>query len=494
MSPLETVRTAPIPEPMTPVDRAWLEMDTPTNPMVVASILEFEDVADADALARVLVEKTLLERRFRQRVTGVDGACCWVEDDAVHLGYHVQRRRLDPAAGDKALRAAIAAEFAHPLDPALPLWRIALFERGAGRVTMLFRAHHAIADGVAMMHLMLALADGAPVHFSAPAARHERHHGPLGGLIDRIESVNAALENLTGLVVDDLRHPGKFRAQLAELRRTLAAVGRVVTLPDDNPRRLRARLTGKRAVAWTANLSLAEVRRLAHAQGVTLNDVFLTALSGAFRRFLVQQDGDVREQQNLRVAVPVNLRADGDRSLGNSFGLVLVDLPVGFEGWHARLDVIADRTASLKRSAEARAVLAALAAVGRMPAAIEKAVIALLGGKSAAVVSNLPGPRTTLRVGGARLANCVFWPPQAAGIGIGVSLLSYAGRVTVGISADTGLVADPQPILDAFRAELADMLGHPPAIRPALAARRQGKSRPSSRTSPSPTGANHVQA
>jgi WS/DGAT/MGAT family acyltransferase len=479
---------------MDPVDRAWLEMDTPTNPMVVASIMEFEDVADAGALCRLLVEKTLLVRRFRQRVTVVDGTYCWVEDDDVHLGYHVQTRRLDPAAGDTALRAAIATEFAHPLDRALPLWRIALFLRGHGRVTMLFRAHHAIADGVAMMRLMLALADGAPPHFSTPLARIPRHHGPLGGLIDRIETVNVTLENLTGLFIDDVRHPGKFRHQVAELRRMLAAVGRVLTLPNDHPPRLRARLSGRRAVAWTSNLSLAEVRRLAHAQGVTLNDVFLTALSGAFGRWLKRQDGSLPEQQNLRVAVPVNLRADGDHSLGNSFGLVLVDLPVGLEGWHARLDVIADRTAALKGSAEARAVLGALAAVGRLPVAIEKPLIRLLGGKSAAVVSNLPGPREALTVGGARVANSVFWPPQAAGIGIGVSLLSYAGHVTVGISVDTALVPDPQQLIDAFHAELSDMLGRSPAL-PAAAPRRRPKAArtPPTRTSRSTTGDHHVQ-
>ena len=480
----------PLPvEPMSPVDRAWLEMDTPLNPMVVTSILEFDQVTDPEALRRALLDKTLREPRFRQRVVVEDGAYFWVEDEAVHLGYHVQSQRLDGADRERQLRAAIAAEFARPLDRALPLWRIALFELGRGRVTMLFRAHHAIADGVAMMHLMLQLADGSTAREIRLPARTKRHHGPLGGLIDRMETVNTALENLTGLVIDDLRHPRKLRRQLDALRSTLRAVGRVVTLPNDNPPRLRAPLSGRRAVAWTSNLSLADVRRLAHKQGVTLNDVFLTALTGAFGRYLKSHDGDVPEQQNLRVAVPVDLRAEGDDSLGNSFGLVLVDLPVGLEGWHARLDVISDRMASLKHSAEARAVLLALAAVGRLPVALEKPLIALISGKSTAVVSNLPGPREALRVGGARLANSVFWPPQAAGIGIGVSLLSYAGHVTVGISSDTGLIPDPQQVIDAFNAELEAMLGSAPAER-----RVAHPHHTPSRTSRSPVGVTHAQA
>jgi hypothetical protein len=206
--------TRPTPERMSAVDRAWLEMDTPRNPMVVTSILEFEHVADPDALRRTLVEKTLQERRFRQRVVVKDGAHAWVEDDAPHLGYHVQLHALDGHDPDRRLRAAIAAEFSRPLDRALPLWRIALFDLGRGRVTMLFRAHHAIADGVAMMNLMLKLADGAAARDRAPAPGPERHHGPLGGLIDRMETVNVALENLTGLVIDDLRLIRRINYQL----------------------------------------------------------------------------------------------------------------------------------------------------------------------------------------------------------------------------------------------------------------------------------------
>src|SRR5690349_17010885 len=156
MSPHDsTPLRRPIPEPMDAVDRAWLEMDTRHNPMVVASIMEFEDVADPQALTRALVDRMLTERRFRQRVIETDGEYAWVEDDAIHLGYHVQTRRMSGPAADAKLHAAIAAELEHDLDRALPLWRICVFPCDAGRVTVLFRAHHAIADGVAMMQMML---------------------------------------------------------------------------------------------------------------------------------------------------------------------------------------------------------------------------------------------------------------------------------------------------------------------------------------------------
>lgn len=477
---------------MSAVDRAWLEMDGPRNPMVVASLMDFEDVADAEALARAFVARLVRERRFRQRVLRRKDGYAWLEDDTLHLGYHVQIRHPNHEDSLARLRGAVAAELGHPLDRALPLWRICLFVRPGGRVTLLFRAHHAIADGVALMRGLLDLADGAPAHAGdAPPRGEPPHpHGPLRGLIRGLETLDDVLATLSERVRDDLRHPDKLAQQVADVRRAFMAVSRVFLLPDDNPPRFRAALAGRRAVAWADDLALAAVRRFARKQGVTINDVFLAALAGAFGRYLRAVEGAVDPDQNLRVSVPVNLRLPDDGRTGNGFGLVLVDLPVGLEGPHARLDLIAERMARLKKSPEARATFASLAAAGHLPVAAEKRLVNFVGGKAAAVVSNLPGPRRALRLGGATLAGMVFWPPQAGDIGIGVSFLSYAGRVTVGVSADTAQMADPQRLVDAFRAEFEAMLGHSPAVR------RAGQRRPlrPPSTARSAKGVHHVQA
>lgn len=489
MTTLPAVAVDATPEPMNSVDRAWLEMGGRHNPMVVASIMEFDGVRDAAALARCFTERLVRQRRFRQRVIETRDGYAWVEDDALHLGYHVQLHRLGGAATDARLQAAIAEELGHSLDRALPLWRIAVFLRGKGRVTILFRAHHAIADGVALMRGFLHMCDGTQPLADAPRPQPNGKHGPLGGLIKRLETANVLLENLTEVVVDDLRDPGRVTQQIADIRRTFLAVSRVFLLPDDNPARLRAEPSGRRAVAWTSSLSFPLVRRFAHAQGVTINDVFLTALTGAFGRYL-RRFGPVAETQNLRVSVPVNLRAADDGTPGNSFGLVLADLPVGLEGAHARLEVISERMARLKESPEAKAVFASLWAAGHLPPAAERQLVNFIGGKAAAVVSNLPGPRQPVALGGARLANMVFWPPQTAGIGIGVSFLSYGGHVTVGISADTTQIPRPQQLIDDFCAELHDMLGRSPHARPHRP-RRPARSIPTPRSA---KGEKHVQA
>lgn len=449
--------TLSVTESMSPVDQAWLEMDDPHSPMVVAAILEFTGVADAGRLGSRLMTRLLRLPRFRQHVEEHGGQRRWAEDELLR-GYHLRIHALPKGHDEADLCAAVAHELEQPLDRARPLWRMVLFPGARRRVTLLFRAHHAMADGIALLRLLLGLRDGRPGAALPGAGGPAPHHGPLARLIAGLEDVNRALEALSTEVASDLRDPGRLRHQLDEARKGARAAVRVARLPDDNPRAFRAPLTGRRHVAWVRGLSLATVRRVAHRQHVTVNDVFLTALAGAFGRHL-RTRGPLREDQNLRVSVPVNLRADGDGVFGNRFGLVLVDLPVGVEGWNARLDLVADRMAALKQSWEPRAVLGALWAAGHLPAAAERRLVNFIGHKAAAVVSNLPGPRETLRLGGARLRDVVFWPPQSAGIGIGVSLLSYAGRVSLGVSADAAHLPDPQALVRAFQQELASMAG-----------------------------------
>ena len=100
-------------------------------------------------------------------------------------------------------------------------------------------------------------------------------------------------------------------------------------------------------------------------------------------------------------------------------------------------------------------LLFGLAAAGHLPVPLESRLVCLIGAKSAAVVSNLPGPHRHVRIAGACMRSLAFWPPQAGGIGLGVSFFTYAGTLSVGLSADRGRVPNPQLLLDAIGEEMA---------------------------------------
>lgn len=444
---------------MSSVDRAWLEMDDPFNPMIVSGIIQLSAVTAPARWGRELARRLLQYPRFAQRPDDSSSPPQWIPDQP-ELGYHVRIRRLSRQRDENALRNAIAIELGAELDRARPLWRLTLFPQSAKRLTVLFRAHHALADGIALIRVLMNCTDAAMRSKHSEMAvdvSRSSHAGPIGGLIDRLESANRVLADLRDVATDDLHHPEHLAAQWRSARTAVAAVRRVFALPQDNPVALRQPLSGHRRVAWINDLTLAPLKKLARNLGVKLNDVFMAALAGALGDVLRARGIGMPDSQNLRVSIPVNLRSDDDAELGNCFGLVLLDLPIAMQDPLGCLELVAQRMNALKKSPEAKAVLAALAAAGHLPIAWEKRLVGLVGSKAVAVVSNLPGPRRHVRMAGARIESLAFWPPQAGGIGLGVSLFSYAGRVSLGITADAALLPEPQDLLDAFRSELTEL-------------------------------------
>jgi diacylglycerol O-acyltransferase len=154
--------------------------------------------------------------------------------------------------------------------------------------------------------------------------------------------------------------------------------------------------------------------------------------------------------------------------LGNQFGLILLSLPVGVRDLTKRLQVLKRRMDDIKGTPEAWVAFGVLSAMGLTPHQIEKLIIDFFAAKVSAVMTNVPGPRKPIYLAGQRLRGLMFWVPRAGDIGLGLSILSYAGEVHVGIATDAGLMPDPQAIVDEFQAEIADMLRLAAPTRSAL--------------------------
>ncbi|EQD50392.1 hypothetical protein B1A_13467, partial [mine drainage metagenome] len=138
---------------------------------------------------------------------------------------------------------------------------------------------------------------------------------------------------------------------------------------------------------------------------------------------------------------------------GNRFGLVFVELPVGIRHPLQRLYAVRAAMRTLKRSAQPRVTLRLLWAVGNLPRPVEDAAIDLFSAKASLVASNLPGPADPIDIGGARVSEVLFWVPQSGSLGVGVSMLSYAGRVQLGVMADRNLMTRPAELVALIAAE-----------------------------------------
>ena len=133
-------------------------------------------------------------------------------------------------------------------------------------------------------------------------------------------------------------------------------------------------------------------------------------------------------------------------------------LPIGIADPGQRLSELKKRMDAIKKSSEPMVIYGLLNAVGITGPKIESLALKLFGSKATAVMTNVPGPREEIYLAGKAMRSMMFWVPQSAKLGLGVSILSYAGQVRLGVATDAGLAPDPETIIEAFQEEMAAMM------------------------------------
>lgn len=419
------------PDLLSPVDATWFRMESTKNPADVIALLMFDGEIDEGRLRATIEERLLPHRKFRRRVEESPlrvGLPHWEDEPGFSLDHHVFRRSLR-APGDEEDLAALLEELVNvPLDFDRSPWRVYIIDGGKSGSMLVAQLHHCMGDGFALLDLVLSLAEGQEHPQPRPASGPENDvdHGPL-------------------------REAWRIARRL---QHGVTDLGHLLLLPFDPATRLRGTPGGRRRVAWSRGSAFSSVRALARAHDATVNDVILAALTGALRRYL-SDHGDPLEA--FRAIVPVNLRPRSepiDHEHGNWFGLVFADLPVGLSDRTARLAAVKRSMDRIKASEEPFVSLAVMNVIGRSPAVIEHVADELLARKATVVVTNVPGPRQTFTLAGRRVTDMLFWAPHPCGLSCGVSILSYAGALRVGVRSDVAVVPDPERIARYFDEEI----------------------------------------
>jgi diacylglycerol O-acyltransferase len=423
------------------VDAAWLQMDRPENPADIVALFTFDEPLPAERLAELVEERLLPQERFRQRVAPqLLGGATWEADPRFDLGHHLGRARLEPR-GPEALREFVGKVATGPLPRRRPPWKLWAVEGFGPGSAVVAKLHHCIGDGLALVSVLLSLAD------------------PLGG--------RRAAVRFPSLPLPDLSL-GALRAALADRGRAqdlalkglglAASLARMVALPRDPPTPLSRPLSGRRRVAWSRGIPLEGVRQAAHDRGVTVNDLLMAALAGALRGHL-QAAGTEVDGLRLRALVPVSLESQAQGSLGNRFGLVFVELPLGLPTPAERLEALRAEMRALKAAPDAAVTYGVLWALGLLPPAAEGLVNAFFAAKASLVVTNVPGPAEPLALAGRRVGSVMFWVPHPSLLGLGVSVLTYAGEVRLGVRADAAVMPRPADLVERAELELELLSG-----------------------------------
>ena len=239
----------------------------------------------------------------------------------------------------------------------------------------------------------------------------------------------------------------------------MAALGKLVFTLPDRKTILRGRCGVAKRAVWTDPIPLGDVKVIGNGLGCTVNDVLSAAVAGALRRHL-EERGQPTEGLEIRAMLPVNLRRPEETDeLGNRFGLIILSLPIGLRDPQERMAVLKQRMDTIKSTPEAIVAFGLLSTMGLTPIQVEKIILDFFAAKVSAVMTNVPGPREPLYLAGSRIQDMMFWVPSPGSLSLGISILSYAGNVLVGVATDAGLIPDPEQIVQGIHTELAAMRG-----------------------------------
>jgi len=450
---------------MSPVDSAWLHMDEPTNLMMITGVSLLDKPPDFERFRKTLEVRLLSLDRFTMRVVEPVlplGTPHWEVDPNFDLDAHIHRVAL-PAPGDMTELQRLISDLAStPLDFSKPLWNIHLVENVAGGAAMLLRLHHCIGDGTAMnavMYRLMDMARDAPIgEVQEPAIEAPKPHDFISTAFRPVRSIGNAIRYLAHEGSESLRHPSRIVEGAGAAAEAASIVGRVLLMTPDPETPLKGPLGVQKRVAWSNNIPLADVKTVTNALCAKVNDVMLSAVAGGLRDYLIARDADVSDLE-IRAVIPVDLRPpQRGIELGNAFGLVFLALPLSIDDPVERLRETKKRMDAIKQSIEAVTFYSLLNIFGVTPRQVEEQGLNIFGSRATAVMTNVRGPDQALYIAGSKIENMMGWVPQAGHLGLGVSIFSYDGKVSVGVITDAGLVPHPEQITAAFRARFDELL------------------------------------
>jgi WS/DGAT/MGAT family acyltransferase len=437
-------------ERTSPTDLMELASDLPDAPMQVAAVLVLGTASGLHltAVRDAVGERILAVPRLRQRLIRAPfgaGRPVWVDDHDFDIRHHVTAVRC-PAPGDEtALLGVVADTITRRLPANRPLWSATLVTSLAdGGSALIVMLHHVLADGIGGLAVLARLVDGAP---TAPAVDFPRPCPGRRALF--LEAFGTRLRALTHVP-----------AGVRQLRTAIAAL--ITGRTAGPPRSSLNQPTGPGRTLAVARTDLASVRRTAHAYGATVNDVVLTAVTGALHAVLRHRGESVDE---FVISVPTSGRREATAGrLGNQVGVMPVPVTVA-RNPQQRLAAIAHTTRNRKPanpSASATLLGPAFRTLARLGAfrwfVNRQRLVTTL-------VTNLRGPDRRLSFLAAPITEVIPVSPTTGNVTVAFAVLSYAGTLLVTVIADPQRCPD-LPVLVAHLQSDLDLLTGPHAARP----------------------------
>jgi diacylglycerol O-acyltransferase len=372
----------------------------------------------------------------------------WRENCEVDVTYHVRPYRVESPGGRRELDEAVGRIASTPLDRSRPLWEMYFIEGLAnGRIAVLGKIHHALADGVASANL---LARGMDLQ-AGPDDRDSYATDPAP---TRPELVRTAFG-------DHLRQIGRlpgvmrYTAQgIGRVRRSSKKLSPELTRPfTPPPSFMNHRVDAQRKFA-TATLALADVKATGKKLDATINDMVLAMSTGALRQLSLKYDGHA--DHPLLASVPVSFDFSRDRISGNRFSGVMMTLPVELSDPLEQVQAVHDAAVDAKDTHNLLGPELVSRWSAYFPPAPAERLFGWLAEKDGQnkvlniPISNVPGPREHGRVGGALVTEVYSVGPLTTGSGLNITVWSYVDQLNISVLSDGATLEDPHELTGAM--------------------------------------------
>ncbi len=454
---------------MSPLDALFLQVEDGISHMHIGSCAIFEGPAPSiGEVTRLIGSKLPRLTRYRQKVRFVPGGLgrpVWVDAPDFDLDHHVRHSAVPPASGDDALERLMGRLMSQELDRRRPLWEVWMIEGlGDGRWALISKVHHCMVDGIAGTDLIATMLDADREAAVAEAEPWNPSPEPSG--------LELAVRAAARLATDPARRLARLSPRDLGPRAVFHRVGEVAgglrsfarVIAPVRPMSITGPIGPHRR--WSAGrCRLDEVKAISRAFGCSVNDVMLSAVTGALRSALLDRDEPVADDLVVRSLVPVSVRRPGDRTANNQVSLIIAELPVGIVDPLSRLSGVSDLMARLKASHEATAGAAVLAGAELVPPALVAAGVrastAVLRRHPQrtinTVTTNVPGPQFPLFALGREMVEYLPYVPLAEGVRLGVAIISYNGRISWGVTGDDDGAPDVHLMAQRIEAEIAGL-------------------------------------
>jgi diacylglycerol O-acyltransferase len=448
---------------LTSIDASFLAQEREGSHMHIGGVFVLEGPPPSREELHEHVQGRLhLVPRYRQKVVfpRVEmGRPLWIDDPRFNLDYHVRHTALPSPGSIEQLRLLTARIFSQRLDRSKPLWEIWLAEGLEGdRFALINKTHHCLVDGVSGVDITAVLFDLDAEHREVPEPE-PWNPGPEPSdaevVAQGVRDLAGAPLGLAGGALGALRRPRSTLDRAREVAEGLGEVAwGVLNSPPETP--LNVRIGPHRRLRWVGT-SLADLKAVKNGLGGTVNDVFLTVVTGALRRWL--RDRGVRtEGIELRGCVPVSVRTEEQQGqLGNKITMMTCPLPVYADEPERRFRIVSEAMRGLKESKQAMGaeLIAGLQDFAPPTVFARASRLNFSSRLYNLLVTNVPGPQFPLYLLGRELEDFVPVPFLAPEKALAVAIMSYNGRANFGLMGDYDSMPDLEVFADYVEEELA---------------------------------------